>query len=720
MTVEPVIRVAERQTRRYSTLGSGHTQVQVELERAQLTANLVLADIEPPLLGILNGNFIEGPAGHAYAVTRKAQGEGFRYVLEQKPAAAEPGMWTWRYSVAPGLHATYREAAFCCRDERGPLMVCDHVLRIPCELLDIHVELASRIDTAIQVVDDPAGTSIDVSEKWELRVSEDRRSVHLRVPQPVLGRRYGIRYWFAPEDESSVDVARTCEAILHACASDLASRGHGVATLRTELNRAINVALSRGTEEGEEHSVLGVGATWRVLLWEPTQRKLVTCIAGPQGGSASASYGLGEGVAGQCFRTWQPKGYSRSLADARRIYTADRHGSDDEWRFCIPLTLGAEQSPVGVVQFSGRGARGDAARILENLSKEFDVLSSDPPVLHGLVHHLFWMVNANFWKALADTDALESSMRQRAHGLALSYKNLGTAPARSTRVSRVNDIRPSLSAQADEPPLSVVRSSRRIDRTAPGVGTPSSKDELVPGGASSSAIRVAKIGAWATVAAAVIGAVALIATGWKPSPSATNTTVTANRPPSDRNDSRMHKLKSALGRATQTLRPQLAGDDLKRMILDDLHFRAANLRNAKLSDSSLVNCNLSYADLRGADLLHADLRGADLSGACYDHFTQFPDGFVPAEHGVVPAVHDVAIAFGKKSVTVTWEPVTEWMLVRWYDTKGRCISEDTCLPDSSEVQQTPVTVVLQKGLAKVSLFRRGAPFEEAFALVGDR
>jgi hypothetical protein len=77
----------------------------------------------------------------------------------------------------------------------------------------------------------------------------------------------------------------------------------------------------------------------------------------------------------------------------------------------------------------------------------------------------------------------------------------------------------------------------------------------------------------------------------------------------------------------------LAGSSLAGAVL-----RATDLRGAQLRHARLRGADLRHADLRGADLQAADLReacldGAKLSGAT-GSATRWPDGFVPADHGV--------------------------------------------------------------------------------------
>jgi pentapeptide repeat protein len=60
----------------------------------------------------------------------------------------------------------------------------------------------------------------------------------------------------------------------------------------------------------------------------------------------------------------------------------------------------------------------------------------------------------------------------------------------------------------------------------------------------------------------------------------------------------------------------------------------ANLRSAVLTGADLSGADLRHADMSGADLRAANLTGARLSAAVADASTRWPDGFVPAEHGV--------------------------------------------------------------------------------------
>lgn len=88
----------------------------------------------------------------------------------------------------------------------------------------------------------------------------------------------------------------------------------------------------------------------------------------------------------------------------------------------------------------------------------------------------------------------------------------------------------------------------------------------------------------------------------------------------------------------------LAGTDLTGHDLSNARLRAARLSNAVLRGVSLRSASLRYADLRAADLRGTDLADADLryatldearlSGSTASSHTVWPDGFVPADHGV--------------------------------------------------------------------------------------
>jgi Pentapeptide repeats (8 copies) len=89
--------------------------------------------------------------------------------------------------------------------------------------------------------------------------------------------------------------------------------------------------------------------------------------------------------------------------------------------------------------------------------------------------------------------------------------------------------------------------------------------------------------------------------------------------------------------------------------LTDAHLKGVQLRNAQLanarlngvnlSEAHLTGANLSETDLTGADLRKADLKGVDfrntsltdtrMSGAHASAATRWPNGFVPADHGIL-------------------------------------------------------------------------------------
>jgi hypothetical protein len=694
--VEQPFRVAARQTRRYTANGNGHTTVHVELEGALVAEGLVLADIEPPLLGISGGTVLKGPRRDAAVQCLKC-GHGYRYVLEGVPPAAKPGRWSMRYDVAPGLHASHSETVNSERDDRGPVNVCDHVMRIPCRELELQVELASRLATAEPYGESPCGP-LKLSDFTEFHVFEDRKSVRLLVKEPTLGHRYGIRYWFeSAPTEPSAEVLQTCEAVLQACLPDRETPHTATAILRAELNEAIRDCLSRVNEANKGSTFPGPDLIWKALLWQPSRQELITCFGEFEAGHWLTRYRLGEGVAGHCLRTCLPTGYVRSPRD-RRLFTADRQGDDAEWVLCIPLTAGEEGPPVGVVLFSGHSADNHASRILQTLSKEFDVLSGQRRS-GRLVHDLSWVINVSFWAAVADLELLEPSSRQVANSLGRDYKNVGSERTKSQsgarRLFRA-------SPEPSPPPLSEVASSSSSDRTPTGF-IPPSREESVARYQVRGAIIIAVIGATATIIAALFGAFGKL-----------DIVTTALHPTVAAKDTRLNSLKVILAAAAST-RPQLEGKDLSQLPLDDIDFRAALLRNANLAGASLVGADLRHTDLRGADLSKADLRKAQLRGACYDEETKLPAGFYPPKHGVFAAVSELRATQEAPGslVSVSWEPSSEWMVVRWYDATGACSSGSNCNADSSDVRQAPFELLMPKGQSQIKLFRAGAPHEEA-------
>jgi uncharacterized protein YjbI with pentapeptide repeats len=87
----------------------------------------------------------------------------------------------------------------------------------------------------------------------------------------------------------------------------------------------------------------------------------------------------------------------------------------------------------------------------------------------------------------------------------------------------------------------------------------------------------------------------------------------------------------------------LIGADLKGLYLCETNLSGANLaeanlRGTNLCNVSLVGANLSKiflaeANLQYANLEEANLEGADLSGAKYNRYTIWPDGFKPEKAG---------------------------------------------------------------------------------------
>jgi hypothetical protein len=73
---------------------------------------------------------------------------------------------------------------------------------------------------------------------------------------------------------------------------------------------------------------------------------------------------------------------------------------------------------------------------------------------------------------------------------------------------------------------------------------------------------------------------------------------------------------------------------LASAVLADTDLSDAVLRGAVLKSADLSRADLRRTDLTGADLRSATLTGARLSAAVADASTRWPDGFVPAEHGV--------------------------------------------------------------------------------------
>jgi hypothetical protein len=697
MSRTPPVRVAERQTRRYTALGNGHTSVHVEWLGARFDASAVLADIEPPFLGISGGLALIGPSGETLPLQRCRIGEGYRYVLEGEPRVSASDRWELSYSVAPGLHANHRDTTFSTCDELGPVSVCDHVLRVPCEVLEIEVTLACNITKVEPVAHGPSGRLEKDAWTARCRISDHRKSARLVVEHPALGHRYGVRYWFDKGAvKPAIEASQTCQSIVRAVLPESALSERTIVSLRTQLGSAINYALTQGSVQSSGASVLGENASWRVLLWDATG--LVTCFT-EHTGEGGTRHWPGKRVAAQCLRTWQPMGYVKSASD-RRVF-ADGDQALADWTFCVPLTAGAGQAPIGVLVFAGDSASDPVTGRMERLAREFDVFLGDPRGLHDFAHHLSWIVNANFWAAVAKLEALGVSRRLLANSLAESFENLGAGELPIARSHDGERLSERATAQTPAPP------SRRHPSSKAGVTA-----ERVE--------RVAESSTWAWIAGtaavlvAVIVTITSVLTRNDSEMILPPTASSAATPIADRRLEDLHAVLAAPRAARH--RPDLARRDLSRLNLDGFDFRSADLRHTRFSQSSLVASDLGFSDLRGADLSQADLRSARLEGACFDDKTRFPPDFSTVRFGMVRAVRiDVTQTSGLPipTVDVEWAPSNEWMIVRWYEASDVCRSGSDCGLGALEVQQSPVSLALPPGRAQIELFRKGAPYAEA-------
>ena len=96
---------------------------------------------------------------------------------------------------------------------------------------------------------------------------------------------------------------------------------------------------------------------------------------------------------------------------------------------------------------------------------------------------------------------------------------------------------------------------------------------------------------------------------------------------------RMANLSNAQMSGAVLVEADLLGADLS-----DADLQGADLSHARLGWTELHGADLRGADLHGADLRDADLRDlrdADLTGAKYDRYTMWPEGFDPSAAGAV-------------------------------------------------------------------------------------
>jgi hypothetical protein len=83
-------------------------------------------------------------------------------------------------------------------------------------------------------------------------------------------------------------------------------------------------------------------------------------------------------------------------------------------------------------------------------------------------------------------------------------------------------------------------------------------------------------------------------------------------------------------KGVQLRHAQLANARLNGVNLSESHLTRANFRQTDLTEA-----DLRKADLKGADFRDASLTGARMSGARADSTTRWPNGFVPADHGIL-------------------------------------------------------------------------------------
>ena len=84
---------------------------------------------------------------------------------------------------------------------------------------------------------------------------------------------------------------------------------------------------------------------------------------------------------------------------------------------------------------------------------------------------------------------------------------------------------------------------------------------------------------------------------------------------------------------------QLSQFDKAYLIKPGVNLTGEDLSNFNFSGLDLISVNFTGAKLNGAHLQSANLdrailKDANLKGACYDHFTRFPDGFDPISAGL--------------------------------------------------------------------------------------
>lgn len=709
--------------RSYRGLHSGRTQVTIKLDQAVVCRGLVLAEVEPPLCAIqgnptleckydesvgardANAEF-EGKLELPVELQRTAAG-GFRYVLNQDAPNSMRRDWVWQYELAAGLELAGKALSFCPQDENGLLTVCDHVLQIQCEFLELEVELASKLG---------AKPAASISEReigggWRAIESSApscqvlmQRKIHWPVKDPELGRRYRIRYRFQEQqDLSSADSCRVSDELLRVCRSARATGAQALQSLRAALNHAINVGLSEGEICDDVLQVLGPKATWQVLLWHDRSQQLLACFGEFPNEHWALAFARGQAVAGHCFRTGEPAGYARGSSAAVCAYASHlsggvQYGEEPHWVFCMPIKFGVTGHSIGVLMFTGEDVDLAGAVRLEELAREYAPLGQvegrDP---HGLIEQLKWLVPGNFWTAVGQMKMLENSVWRAARKVGAEFMNL-SRPLPSATGIRLN---PGPSAPSQD-----------LDTTLPGTkeaSDPTISAAHIQAAASNKAALLKLAGVITVALLGLIGTLLVSKRG------GTDNIAEATPPPKDVGSLKPDPCVTQLEAARRLgIRPDFHDRDLSTCPLAGRRLEGANLSGALLP-TLLTGCNLSFADVRRADFRSSDVANSKFDGACYDANTRFPIGFDPPAHGLVEAVTLLSPTPGfvrKGLVSVKWGPPVP-MVVSWVDAEGLCRSNANCDLNTSVATSPPVQLEIDTDKATIEIRRWKAPFAEA-------
>jgi len=92
---------------------------------------------------------------------------------------------------------------------------------------------------------------------------------------------------------------------------------------------------------------------------------------------------------------------------------------------------------------------------------------------------------------------------------------------------------------------------------------------------------------------------------------------------------------------------ELARAYLKGTEINNCDFSGAKLKQVNFNDAQLTDVDMTRANLRGAILTYKSAENLNLTGAIYDQYTKFNDGFDPEKHGMIYEMSNLAVYNGQ-------------------------------------------------------------------------